>query len=501
MKKRLFSFFLVIICVCAFSLSAFAKSIDDVTADDTAQITANPYLWYAQNQLLGVEKGTGVTLVCPNGDYKTLYTGGTLVTCPYDGEALVLADAGGVKVKKIPDGIGRKDLGYASDDGTPSVSSDGGIIWQATFDDLLEKQLRIFYSSSCINTWSLFTSDSDVTNDYILSYKKGVSDVIVSLSPSTTASSKWSLRINQMNMNSFHVYAPIRGKYFLLDSIGLYSSVLDVSSNYRATALSGIYDAGVSLSEVFPGGVVSDNYFNVRNCYWHFWLPKYKIIPYNSADKPTSQTNITINNNTWNGNIYTDNSTNLTYIYPQYTTINENNETVTNISNNPIIYNSETKQYYTYDSVTNNYYYITYEAPATPTPSPSPSSSPAPSESPTPDPGENPTPTSTPGGGTIITPGGDNPGSTSTPESGNKGDGGSSGWNPLKWLTDLLKDLIESILKGIWKLLTSIFGFILWLLSLLFKLFPWMPNSGIFALCAGVVVVTVIRIIKFITGR
>ena len=44
------------------------------------------------------------------------------------------------------------------------------------------------------------------------------------------------------------------------------------------------------------------------------------------------QTNITINNNTWNGNIYQDNSTNLTYIYPQYTTINENNETVTTIS-------------------------------------------------------------------------------------------------------------------------------------------------------------------------
>ncbi|MCO7111143.1 hypothetical protein NIA69_21030 [Gemmiger formicilis] len=81
--------------------------------------------------------------------------------------------------------------------------------------------------------------------------------------------------------------------------------------------------------------------------------------------RPTSvtvnkQTTITINNNIWNGNIYTDNSTNLTYIYPQYTTVNENNETVTNISNNPIIYNNETKQYYTYDQTTKNYYYINY---------------------------------------------------------------------------------------------------------------------------------------------
>lgn len=102
------------------------------------------------------------------------------------------------------------------------------------------------------------------------------------------------------------------------------------------------------------------------------------------------QNNITINNNTWNGNIYVDNSTNLTYIYPQYTTVNEKNETVTNISNTPIIYNNETKKYYTYDTVTNNYYYITYEQPAAPTPSPSPS--PAPTEAPSPSPSPSPSP-------------------------------------------------------------------------------------------------------------
>ena len=102
--------------------------------------------------------------------------------------------------------------------------------------------------------------------------------------------------------------------------------------------------------------------------------------PLDASGTVTSRNNITINNNTWNGNIYQDNSTNLTYIYPQYTTINENNETVTNISNNPIIYNNTTNQYYTYDTVTNNYYYITYE---TPTPSPSPD----PDPTPTPEPG------------------------------------------------------------------------------------------------------------------
>ena len=128
-----------------------------------------------------------------------------------------------------------------------------------------------------------------------------------------------------------------------------------------------------------------------------------------SAVGINKQANITINNNVWNGNIYVDNSTNLTYIYPQYTTINENNETVTNISNNPIIYNNTTNEYYTYDSVTNNYYYITYvtETPTpTPEPDPTPSSSPspAPDPTPTPDPGTDPTPTPTPGTDPTPTP-------------------------------------------------------------------------------------------------
>ena len=459
------------------------------------------------------------------------------------------------------------------------------------------------------------------------------------------------------------------------------------------------------------------------------------------------QNNITINNNTWNGNIYQDNSTNLTYIYPQYTTINENNETVTNISNNPIIYNNTTNQYYTYDNTTNNYYYITYNTTPSPTPDPgtdrpsTPESGetgnvdltgisallvqirdnvvqgfaniqaalvqgwadlsanftlaidnlniniknffdkkfpdePEPTPSPTPDPstaipsvnpgvqhqfiipkmtddtytdgygtwvatvfklwdstdkamyafdrdletlfstgldenknptmpcyvqieipsnkqfyidgytivpgksppttwklqgsddGENwetvdsqsnqsldteksyydysvplhkaykyyrlfmteyqsgkvrcnlyefnlygyskddvtvtypspsPSPSPSPDPGTDPTP---TPGGGGGGSGGGGGDGGGgSSWNPLKWLTDLLKDIVEGILKAIWKLICTIFGFILWLLSLLAKLLPFLPSEAAAALVAGAVIVTVIRIIKFIIGR
>ena len=169
-------------------------------------------------------------------------------------------------------------------------------------------------------------------------------------------------------------------------------------------------------------------------------MPQYKIIPFDSADKPTSFTNITINNNTWNGNIYTDNSTNLTYIYPQYTTVNEKNETVTNISNTPIIYNNETKKYYTYDTVTNNYYYITYEQPATPTPSPSPSPAPTETPTPSPDPTEEPSPSPTPA--PTEKPGG----SISTPETGKPGGDTGDTTGILAVLVEIRDNMIQGFL-------------------------------------------------------
>ena len=207
--------------------------------------------------------------------------------------------------------------------------------------------------------------------------------------------------------------------------------------------------------------------------------------PYDTDYLQVSNT-LTINNNTWNGNIYTDNSTNLTYIYPQYTTVNEKNETVTNISNTPIIYNNETKKYYTYDTVTNNYYYITYEQPAAPTPSPSPS--PAPSPTPT------PAPTDKPGG------------SISTPETGKPGgSSGSSWWDKLlsKIGDDIIDGLlgaVSAVLKLIFKLLSTILSWIIWAVSRVFDLLPFLPPGLGGLLVGGVVVCFVIGIIKFIRG-
>lgn len=594
-----------------------------------------------------------------------------------------------IPAEKAPSGIGRKDLpGYNDDNGTPTIGADG-------FPTLTFKMLLNGFSTKFGGTF-LYGSP-------IGSYSNGTYSV-----SSIYNFTGFYATDNATNFPSgcvsYYFDAPYTGYYQVTDAP---YSVEILSKNYYDNTFSDDNQAGMvqtsygftysepSLPSRFYDSMKNGESRNFKSgkvyivkgqrYFFNFYLETFYQLSNSSSSSPSyysvsidfpaptitvtdigsiatinKQTNITINNNTWNGNIYTDNSTNLTYIYPQYTTINEKNETVTNISTNPIIYNNETKQYYTYDSVTNNYYYITYETTPTPTPSPSPTPAPTwtpgggatrgggvgrhpsdtdaadwtlhyyilnnrrydayyalkktevdtetklpwvdnkkyisttqipiangqytvsvpdgvywrvwswdeasqtltgvnssnwhstinnflfnatgeyifefckadgsnfdtakdvtlklkndkitdyedggtiveeptPSPSPepteTPSPTEPPTPTATPnpGGGTVPTPGGDSGG-------GNSGSS-DSGWNPFKWLTDLLKDIIETILKGLWKLLTSIFGFILWLLSLLFKLFPWMPNSGILALCAGVVVVTVIRIIKFITGR
>ena len=94
MKKRLLSFFLVLAIALYCAVSVFA-------VDTGVDIIDDPLSYYFQNQLLGTYKGTGVSLYCPECDYKVEYTGGTLVTCPYDGAQLLLAGKYGVKATPI----------------------------------------------------------------------------------------------------------------------------------------------------------------------------------------------------------------------------------------------------------------------------------------------------------------------------------------------------------------------------------------------------------------
>lgn len=304
------------------------------------------------------------------------------------------------KLVQAPSGIGRKDLpGYADDDGTPSVSSDGGIIWQPTWDDVLDCNFNLNFDSRYYGGGTEYNLQKMKNGSYNTSTSTSIKSFVFSGTQLTVSwnYTDFSYASNGVFSDSssvkgiFKFKTPIRGYYSKLKTPRLYFKAGNETLYYPADTKSTLYDVDSILS--FPG-MLGAGYFtnevSSSHHVWQFYMPQYKIIPFDSADKPTSFTNITINNNTWNGNIYTDNSTNLTYIYPQYTTVNEKNETVTNISNTPIIYNNETKKYYTYDTVTNNYYYITYEQPVDPTPSPSPS--PAPTETPSPSPSPSPSP-------------------------------------------------------------------------------------------------------------
>ena len=282
-------------------------------------------------------------------------------------------------------GVGRNPSGY-SGTGVPTYNADG------------EYQITVYPSLSPYGSSYLEDYPADIT--YNTSYSSwNISGLTVSGRAVGTSSDRVTMYFAYKIVNP-----SVSGLYYIKTDQDYATHVLRsdkqtfyryaVSANsYSSKISSGIAAVATIKSGDFPIYVAKPGDVN-SSVVSYFHPIVVTVIPDKSSVK--QQTNITINSNTWNGNVYQDNSTNLTYIYPQYTTINENNETVTNISNNPIIYNNETKQYYTYDTVTNNYYYITYE---TPTPSPSPS----PDPTPTPDPGTNPTPTPEPGGDTGDT--------------------------------------------------------------------------------------------------
>lgn len=270
-------------------------------------------------------------------------------------------------------GVGRPK-GYADDNGTPAITANG----------------ELLVAANCVNINSLGESASYATKALELNPEH------ISVNSDSVSSDSWP---NYSMYLCYEFTAPVDGTYSYYGPAGEYLYTLNIAAGStwrtvhnetRAIKLGrDVLTSTLNIKAAFVKGEKVNVCAQIygENSYWSTYMyaravratvnPIFvKVVPLESGRKA----DITINNNTWNGNIYTDNSTNLTYIYPQYTTVNEKNETVTNISNTPIIYNNETKKYYTYDTVTNNYYYITYEQPATPTPPPSPT--PAPTEKP-----------------------------------------------------------------------------------------------------------------------
>lgn len=438
---------------------------------DNALDTSYDFIWKIGNYVWGQET-TETGVVCPKcGTALRQIDHGTCSKCGYN--AMVVDDDGKVTFStgggKAGSGVGRPKA--YKDDNTPAVLSTGEYTMYV-HPTFIRKSTRLPFVNGTQN--SKDSSTGAVLEDSFFTITLETNRI----SASFASTSNFSFSIDSYVY--YYITAPVTGNYQFFD--WEYEDV-KCAGNFQLLDK----QLSVQILNLRKGDTNKEVYFYVQSNYissgqfTYISVPDLmvKYTPFNEKTQsyqPLEKVpSITANNKEVTGTIYHDTVNNYYYSYDDDDNCTVYVENKKGDIIGDITYNTTENTY-----VTNIY----------------PGASIGDDE-----PGSTPTPTPTPGGGTIVTPGGDNPGSTSTPESGNKGDGGSSGWNPFKWLTDLLKDIVETILKGLWKLLTSIFGFILWLLSLLFKLFPWMPNSGILALCAGVVVVTVIRIIKFITGR
>lgn len=520
MKRKIIALLLCFACVFSLCLpvaadddgySAIISDIDKTCP--TCGSALHAFWWSTSGAEVEVEISDTGKIKIPAGAGAIAHIDLKCKSCGYEKKEtrLLGLDFGAEKPGKLveaPSGIGRKDLpGYADDNGTSSVNSDGNLTFVAKYrfsDD------RYHF----VGSFSITDTDQDANKIWnfgsssiqIESYSQKVSDVYA----------YGGYVLDTQNISGIF-YIP-KGTTFVYNPWGDYN-YHDIGFGWKSFETDSIWSHSCDGSKQYlilyryndstkkPDYMYSNENGTDILFYQDSHLRCRYIAGVSSGYpddlvvycRPTSvtvnkQTNITINNNTWNGNIYTDNSTNLTYIYPQYTTVNEKNETVTNISNTPIIYNNETKQYYTYDQTTKNYYYINYGAAPTPTPAPTetPTPSPEPTEEPFPSP--TPVPTDKPGG------------SISTPETGKPGNSsGSSWWDKLlskigDAIIDGLLGAVSAVLKLIFKLFSTILNWIIWAVSRVFDLLPFLPPGLGGLLVGGVVVCFVIGIIKFIRG-
>lgn len=270
-------------------------------------------------------------------------------------------------------GVGRPK-GYANDSGTPSVGSTGA------FQVVAHPVYNTHSLSSSAFNGSWFSEGNCLDNDGKF-YLRCLPNSIYVCNTVHDGKARY------LN-NFFYSYAfdaPVDGLYYC-DSTVTFENFWNHNNLGKPQSCSGSFSQKFTAGKNRRFNVACDVSLQAGEKYGDFQIPysytvKVHDIVLNVIPETVNITNynsLTVNNNTWNGNIYVDKSNNLTYIYPQYTTINEKNETVTNISNTPIIYNNETYQYYTYDQTTKNYYYITYLNQPTPPPTATPSPTPDP---------------------------------------------------------------------------------------------------------------------------
>lgn len=309
---------------------------------------------------------------------------------------------------KVPSGIGRKDLpGYIDDSGTAHVSKEGKLkftalpCWDTTDDDgnpLLTSPYKTYHleehDSDGVDEWTTFYDWGQLQHGV---YQYKISDSFGEDSgwSSVPISVHWVIE-QTIIPGTYYVAAdqPIVADYHSkvgADSQYLYTTYREqtlpnkIKTEFGSSTEGSVY----ALNRFYYAATKNADCISAK-----FFLFTVTCDP---TENPVEEKKeVTIEDNKFTGNIYVDNSTNITYIYPKYTTVNVNNETVIEVADHPLIYNPESKTYYIYDQTTNNYYYINYEAAPAPTPSPAPTVTPTPTPAPTEVPTPSPAPTEEP---------------------------------------------------------------------------------------------------------
>ena len=310
---------------------------------------------------------------------------------------------------KVPSGIGRKNLpGYEDDSGTAHVSKEGKLKFVAhpCWLDVGEQESNKFTLTDPYKPYRVQEEDEDYglyVYDW-LGYNNGISHFSHYTQPLS----------DDLYYGNFDFYwiidsGFVPGTYYVAAD---QPTVKNYYSKYGA-------EPQILKTKASEYNLPNDSYWGLGNlglsdynavCHERRWfyaenakstsidIYLYPIlVTCDPTENPVEEKKeVTIEDNKFTGNIYVDNSTNITYIYPKYTTVNVNNETVIEVADHPLIYNPESKTYYIYDQTTNNYYYINYEADPAPTPSPAPTVTPTPTPAPTEVPSPSPAPTEEP---------------------------------------------------------------------------------------------------------
>lgn len=200
------------------------------------------------------------------------------------------------KLVQAPSGIGRKDLpGYADDNGTPNYNSNGFLYYYAP-----------------VTGWSYLWGDSTFSVSQALyignlgySIVSGANSSGKNLGNPSSGGTPYARAVCEFTVpvtGNYYVTAnQVVGKYYYGDPyVVTYAKSIEM--------VKALQKGGKAIFFVSCSGNARQQYIA-----YGYGIEMY-IDPVDSTIN--KQTTITINNNTWNGNIYVDNSTNLTYIYP-----------------------------------------------------------------------------------------------------------------------------------------------------------------------------------------